>query len=155
MSKPTRRMVYKHWRSKLNLAYNSDASALDVKNYPWRTFAVDPGEVTCWLCGAFADDLVNLLSEEEREKKQPWKAYMTTRSGLYQTRISYEAPEDSPANFAFFCSWCYGEAPLDKTRVEFHQWVIENVDDLIKKRAVELFASKVYGKPTKLFPQFA
>jgi len=114
--------VYRYWRNELERVYDSGLNSLDRNNYPWYSFAVDPGEVTCWVCGAYSDDVDALLNDKERRLGHWWKAWMQTRSGFVKAQMV--KGEKKPENYVFCCPICYCLAPYPESRQEYIDWAI-------------------------------
>ena len=116
--------VYQYWRNELDRVYDSDLSTCDRKNYPWESFAINPGEVTCWVCGAYSEDVDALLNDKERRLGHKWKAWMRTRSGLIKAQM-VNKHEKKPENYVFCCPICYCLAPYPESRQEYLDWAIK------------------------------
>lgn len=116
--------VYQYWRGEVDRVYALGLSTLGRSNYPWYSFAVDPGEVACWVCGAYSNDVDTLLSDKERRLCHWWKAWMRTRSGLIKSQMIFKS-EKRPENYVFCCPICYCLAPECESRQEYLDWAIK------------------------------
>ena len=111
----THKAVYEYWLDELGRVAESGVNTLEFTNYPWCSFALDCGEVTCFACGSYSGDADELLTDDEIRKNHYWKAWMRSKSGLTKRKIIRNAEEYGPGYYAFLCSDCC-LAPQPDTR---------------------------------------